>query len=255
MKILGRYFWVPRYLYKRYWQRRYYYESILRRRSAWTVTMEGITLQLGFISPYHHSIAEGMSGGTWEKEAVHAWAELCKEHANTGQVIYDIGGYNGIYGIIAAKIDPSAKVFIYEPDPLNARQCRENVKRNGLSDRVVVREMALSDVDGTVKFQADGSTGAAIGKGGTYEMHSERLDTQRPRPALIKIDIEGAEADMLLAAPETLKAKPRILLELHAVVPEEKRRVMWDMLKRSGYHWQQLPSEIAAAEEPHYVLR
>ena len=100
---------------------------------------------------------------------------------------------------------------------------------------MIVREMALSDVEGTVKFQADGSTGAAIGSGGTYELRSGKLDTQQPRPAIMKIDIEGAEADMLLAAPETLKAKPRILLELHRVVPEEKKRAMWDMLKQSGY--------------------
>ena len=106
-----------------------------------------------------------------------------------------------------------------------------------------------------MKFQADGSSGASIGRGGKYEVRSERLDTQRPRPDIMKIDIEGAEADMLLAASETLKAKPRILLELHAVVPEEKKRAMWDLLKQNGYQSERLPSETAAAEEPHYVLR
>ncbi len=78
-------------------------------------------------------------------------------------------------------------------------------------------------------------------------VRSERLDTQRARPAIIKIDIEGAEADLLLSAPETIKAKPRILLELHAVVPEEKKRAMWGMLKQDGYGIEELALEIAAA--------
>jgi FkbM family methyltransferase len=252
MKILGRYYWVPRYLNKRFWQRVYYYQSIVRRRSSWSLKTEGCEINLSFLSPYHHSIAQSMSTGRWETSALHAWATLCRQRASTDQVIYDIGGYNGVYGILAAKLDPSAKVYIYEPDPLNARQCRQNVELNRLSNRVEVREIALSDVEGMVQFLATGSSGAAIRRDGKYSVRSEKLDTQRPKPTIMKIDIEGAEADLLLSAPSTLKAKPPILLELHSVVPEAKKQSLWEEIKRVGYKIEQLPSDNA--DEPHYLL-
>ena len=253
MKILGRYFWVPRYLKKRLWQRVYYYQSIIRRRSFWTLKTERCEIKLAFVSPYHHSIAESMSTGKWEAAPLHAWADLCRQRAGKGGVIYDVGGYNGIYAILAAKIDPSAKVYTYEPDPVNARQCRVNIALNSVADRVSVREIALSDIDGMVQFQASGTSGSAIGRGSRNRVRSEKLDTQRPEPTIMKVDIEGAEADMLLAAPRTLKARPPILLELHAVVSEAKKRAMWEAIKRNGYNIEQLPPD-AHNEEPHYLL-
>lgn len=49
--------------------------------------------------------------GNWEKHALTAWIELCKNSS----IIFDIGANTGIYSLLAKTVNPSAEVHAFEP--------------------------------------------------------------------------------------------------------------------------------------------
>jgi len=73
------------------------------------VIIDDVTLRFAFFTPYHQNIAQKFHDGEFEKTALLAW----KEHAKTSAIIYDIGGYNGIFGLLAAKMNPNSTVVIF----------------------------------------------------------------------------------------------------------------------------------------------
>ncbi len=123
-------------------------------------------------------------------------------------MVYDIGGYNGIYGLLYAKSHPQAEVTIFEPDDINADHIDRNIELNGLKNCRLMRA-AVTDHDGTVSFSQGGRSKEHMRAGG--KMVKAVTLAALPRADLIKIDAEGAEGRIL----STLKYRPTILLELH----------------------------------------
>jgi len=147
-----------------------------------------------------------------------------------GSVTYDIGANVGFLTLVAAHLAGAAgRVFAFEPLPQNFRQLERNIQINGF-EHVEARNIALADQDGPAIFlvsrsptwgklaSVSGETAEQIGK---IEVAVCRLDRvvqtdSLPLPHLIKIDVEGAEIEVLDGAMETIrKARPILLIELH----------------------------------------
>jgi FkbM family methyltransferase len=133
-------------------------------------------------------------------------------------------------------------VAAFEPLPYNTNLVRAVVARNQLA-HVTVLEVAVSDEDQLTTVIADERSistssmacltsirsaverlDAARFKNATLTtVTARRLDTlcgehQLPTPAVIKIDVEGAEAHVIRGALSTLRrASPAIVCELHSV--------------------------------------
>lgn len=88
----------------------------------------------------------GMAFGT----GLHPTSRLCIQQLERlvrgGERVLDVGAGSGILGIAAAKLG-AAHVDALEIDPVAAAVCRENVERNGVADRVRVREGTLEPGD------------------------------------------------------------------------------------------------------------
>lgn len=146
-----------------------------------------------------------------------------------GMTVYDLGANVGFISMIAARlVGPQGHVVSFEPVPANARQIKYNASLNKFS-HVIVREEAMSDKEGCATFQVtDFPTTGRLDTGGVNEAKTgevtvavRRLDAvvteaSLPLPDLMKIDVEGAEADVLEGASQTLAtARPIMLIELH----------------------------------------
>jgi FkbM family methyltransferase len=200
--------WAFKFAKKRGYHPLSYLASRLSARSYWEATFaDGLTLRFGFITPYHHATAKNYAHGSYEP-AVLRWQEEAKRHFR----IYDIGGFSGLYGLVAAKSNPRAIVTIFEPHPTNAEQCRRNITLNNLSN-CSVEELAVSNETATATFTREATTGAHFG--GPLIVKTTTLD-DLPPPDLMKIDVEGAEGDVIDGAHDTLLSHPAILLEQHA---------------------------------------
>jgi FkbM family methyltransferase len=147
-----------------------------------------------------------------------------------GMTFYDIGANVGFCSIISARmVAPGGQVISFEPLPENVAALRHNAAINHFS-HVTVFETALSDRDGEMSF--------AMSERPTWgKLHSisvppdrhlndikvsvRRLDSlvdeaDLPFPQIIKMDVEGAENDVLEGARETLRrGRPVLLIELH----------------------------------------
>ncbi|MBF2020931.1 MAG: FkbM family methyltransferase [Hydrococcus sp. C42_A2020_068] len=154
--------------------------------------------------------------------------QVLASHLKPGDTFYDIGANVGFFTVLAAKlVGLSGRVYAFEPVPENADIIRHNVKLNNFSN-VIILEKAVSDSTGKGKLLlAEHPGGHTLSTGGmppdlkgstTVELVSiDDLVAQKTitPPSVIKIDVEGAELDVLRGMFRTLEEfKPILIYEV-----------------------------------------
>lgn len=142
--------------------------------------------------------------------------------------IIDAGAHIGMATLYFKQLYPDAQVIAIEPHPRNFALLSENVADNGLND-VHLIQAALADQVGTRALFADEtdeqwlstasfSAGAWNGQQLTQPLTVETLPLHAllHQPVeLLKMDVEGAELLILLAAKNQLRQINRLVLEFH----------------------------------------
>jgi FkbM family methyltransferase len=155
--------------------------------------------------------------GTYERETQGVLARLVHE----GDVVYDIGANVGFFTLLSAKLaGRGGAVYAFEPLPQNLDVLRRHIALNGAGARVF--DVALSSSSGVARFASGANPSMGrLEEGGDIEVRTETLDGlvtsgQIPPPRAMKIDVEGAEYDVLTGATELLaRDRPFILLSTH----------------------------------------
>lgn len=157
--------------------------------------------------------------------------------ALTGDVV-DIGANIGAFTLDAAARYAAATVHAYEPDPETCAVLRQNIDANGLSSRVRIWNAAVAGQSGTLRlWRGEGSVLAsahlpAAMRGAACDVPAVTLPTVLARTCgrigVLKMDCEGAEAEVLEAAGPALDAVEFVVAEFHealvpAVVPRIRR--------------------------------
>jgi len=128
----------------------------------------------------------------------------------SGDVIYDVGANVGFYTLLASTLTgPTGKVYAFEPLPRNLELLKRHVQLNQLNN-VEIFDGAVSDKSGTARF----STGdipemTHLSADGQIEVCTYQLDDLLASgkilpPRVMKVDVEGAEADVLAGARQVL---------------------------------------------------
>ena len=144
-----------------------------------------------------------------------------------GSTVFDIGANAGYYTMLASRLTGNTgRVAALEPLPRNLAFLQRHVELNR-ADNVLVLPFACSDQNGTASFEfgentAMGKISEAAGGGqlsllvATSTLNSLSSATQL-RPDVIKIDVEGAELQVLKGGEETLRTcRPVIFLSTHS---------------------------------------
>jgi FkbM family methyltransferase len=148
----------------------------------------------------------------------------------SGEIV-DIGANIGAFTLDAATRYPAALIHAYEPDPDTCDTLRRNVKENGLSSRVRIWNEAVAGVAGTLRlWQGEGSvfTSAYLDASGSRVFRDVPAVTLEcvvarasGRIGVLKMDCEGAEAEILEAAGPALDAVDFLVAEYHVpLVPD-----------------------------------
>jgi FkbM family methyltransferase len=187
----------------------------------------------------------GVAG--YEPETVAAFLAAITHHGESPEV-FDVGANVGIFSLLAAALT-SARVTGFEPTPELAATFGSIASANRLRCRV--EAMALGDSNGTARLylSARTETSNSLAAGfreavGTVLVPVERLDDYVARtgrvPAVLKIDTETTEPDVLRGGLRTLSAhRPWLICE---VLYQKTEAALSEILGSLGYRFHHLGS-------------
>jgi FkbM family methyltransferase len=180
------------------------------------------------------------------------WAERCYAPSRPlvpGEVIVDIGANVGIFALWAAREFPGARIVALEPAPAAFEQLQRNLSANRADD-VTIAALACGGKNGRVELFSRGPSvlttmferdayGSEFAESGSVEVVSldeafDRFDISRCR--LLKLDCEGAEYEILGAAPaELLDRIDEIAMEYHVGLNDHRPEELRAILEGAGF--------------------
>lgn len=211
----------------------------------------------GLVYPITLPADKNIWTGTYELE----FSTELASHVKPGSICYDIGGFRGYFGGLMARRGAKS-VYFFEPLPENIEQIRRVIDRNTDLDLNLL-ELAVSSAPGAAVFQI--MPEQSMGKLATSTFDSGEdalrelpvtlesldhfvLEGGNPPPDLIKIDVEGAEVDVLKGARNVMaKHHPILLIEVHSL---ELGQECHTLLDAAGYQHNPLEAVDPATGEP-----
>lgn len=182
--------------------------------------------------------------GTWEPRVTEVVNDIVKK----GMTVIDVGAHIGYYSLYFAKcVGPTGRVFSFEPVPKNFALLRKNILLNQVSWIQTFPDAVYSctkDISFTVPEESanSGEGSLAHDRGGRQILvHAVSLDSfcssADIRPDLIKLDVEGAELEVVLGARSTIEqCRPELLIELHHFDGNVAAHPVPGLLTSYGYH-------------------
>ncbi|MEG2178456.1 MAG: FkbM family methyltransferase [Bacteroidales bacterium] len=161
--------------------------------------------------------------------------------SNPNPVIFDCGGNIGLSILYFKQLFPEAKILGFEADPQIANILSKNIELNHLKNVTLIPKAVWIDNQG-VNFNADGKDGGAISK----TVKSVHIDSIRLKDCLqkkskidfLKMDIEGAEFEVLNDCREELHKVDKIFVEYHSLAgQDQKLNELLAILKETGFKY------------------
>jgi len=184
--------------------------------------------------------------GTWEPEVFRAVTATVKP----GMTVIDIGAHIGYYTLLFAKcVGPNGRVVAFEPLPVNFELLKKNIQLNELTYIQTFPQAVFSrneEIILTVPDDLPHSGDASVYHGrGTKQFRVPAIaldtfcDSAGLRPDILKMDVEGAEYDVLIGAERTIgRYRPKLLIELHHFDGNLAAHPVPDLLTSWGYRIQ-----------------
>jgi FkbM family methyltransferase len=166
--------------------------------------------------------------GLWHQRFRKPETSLLLEEISRSRKFLDIGANTGLFTIAGCAANTNLQVLAVEALPTQCQMLRENIRLNAFERRVIVRECALADHDGSVDFhEAEDCTMGSLNTKG-YRGQTGRVITvpcttvdqmlaeEDFVPDLVKIDVEGFEDVVLGSATTMLQTmRPRLVIEVN----------------------------------------
>lgn len=152
-----------------------------------------------------------------------AVTRLVEKVIRPGDVVVDIGAHIGYFTLHFARlVGETGRVYAFEPDPENFALLQTNVRANGYTN-VVLEPMAVSDRSGTFTlYRAENNPAdhriydpqearqpLAIP---TVSLDAYFSDQASARVDLVKVDVQGAEEQVVLGMAGMLARNPSLKL-------------------------------------------
>lgn len=165
-----------------------------------------------------------ISGGIWEQTTTRLLLELLGNDVD----MIDVGANIGWHSVVAGhRLGDRGRIHSFEPEPRNLAKLRANVVLSALRN-VVVNGWALSDGNraDTLSLSehnlGDHRLGSQHAGRGTVGVEVRRLDDYagiRPRPLVVKLDVQGSEWHVLRGARKLLAGHPHEIVLLCEISP------------------------------------
>ena len=168
------------------------------------------------------------------------------------ETVWDVGACVGTYACFAASRLRDGRVVAFEPEPTNRRRLEQNLAANAPRDRWDVSPVALSGADGAGRLASE-----FVEAGGGHHYLTDSDDgvpverrrgeslvaSGMPAPDVLKIDVQGAELQVLRGMGDALDSVDHLYLEVHSTKAERYGSAAADVeahLRRVGYALERL---------------
>lgn len=195
--------------------------AALWRYAHWQVTSRvREEIEIDWIDGAKLVVRRGMTGATGNIYCgLHEFAEMgFLLHALRPEDLFiDVGANVGCYTVLASAVC-GARTLAVEPDDIAMHSLMQNLKVNGIEERVRAVATALGSQKGQVRFTFGRDTTNRIATDAdthTREVRMECLDdiVSGTRPTFMKLDVEGHEAMVLAGAAKTLQDPSLLAIE------------------------------------------
>lgn len=203
--------------------------------------------------PLHHAHAGLVARGTLEPSV----QEALRRTVRTGDVVYDVGANIGYFTLAAARlVGPSGRVVAFEPVPWCAEAVARNIELNELA-QAEIHAVAVGERSGRARLLVvEEASWSHLESTGRHADTREEIDVDVvsvdelvaagtvPPPAVLKVDTEGAELQVIAGMRETIaRHRPRIICELH-----DTNRRFAALMDELGYRATNLDGPAAVVE-------
>lgn len=151
----------------------------------------------------------------------------------------DIGANIGLHSVLMAKL--GFTVQCYEPDPVTFARLIQNIALNGVSDKIFANQKAVSNKNGVLEFtrvlgnttgsHLSGAKESPYGELERFEVEVEKFKEIMASVDLMKIDVEGHEAEILCETSSDDWANVDAIVEIGT---ENNAKRVWGHMQRIG---------------------
>jgi len=141
-------------------------------------------------------------------------------------VIFDCGANIGVSCLYFSKNYPGSKIIAFEADPAIVKILRTNLETNNVNNvEVIDKAVWINDED--ISLSIEGADGATVYSNiNSIKVKSVRLKNlleNEQKIDLLKMDIEGAEQDVIIDCGNSLKCVRNIFIEYHSINGVEQK--------------------------------
>jgi FkbM family methyltransferase len=208
------------------------------QRAAWLALCESSAPKLrGLFSEYEAAF--------FAQVFVYDEYQVRRRHLPPGSVVVDVGAHVGFFSWRVFSLQPDVFVHAFEPEEHNATRLQTVFTALGIPGEVA--PVACTDEEGQAVLHLRNSVThslvathhSELDEGCTAVVPTTTVDRwladhgQGASPiALMKIDVEGKELDVLRGATQTLQRTRSVVLETHS---KSLQQGCWDILTRAGF--------------------
>lgn len=178
--------------------------------------------------------------------------QFLKTHLKPGMQVIDIGAHIGLFSVCSSQlVGPTGKVICFEPTPGTYNILKQTLHLNHCTN-VMAIQAAVSAQEGKTIFYVSNTEGcndnSLIKNKSEKDLNHFEVDLvsidgivrkYNLSPALVKVDAEGAELDVLKGLDHTMiTQRPMIILGLHPAfiaMKGDSLKQIWDIIKKNRY--------------------
>ena len=222
--------------------------DLLQQDGTVDVPVQGQMMRiLAYRGPH---IAAAAAQFVQEEPELQSWIDTFSPH----DVFWDIGSAGGMFTLYAA-LTRGVQVVAFEPNATSYALLTEHLALNNLGGRVTALNVAFSDRTGLTALDLatmlPGSGGNSLagieGQFGkirpvfsqtvlSYTVDEFRRGFTIPAPTHIKIDVDGAEGEILAGAEETLGTVTSVMVEVEGLNAIQADSRIDKPLRAAGLH-------------------